>query len=109
MPGVPFMQYPFPRKPDPQVAPSPAVPATQAGSRAGVLGASLHAPKETFSVGDAVQLPDGRDIVIAAVTSSDEPTEKQKLIDYCVSAGVSIDKRWGIEKIKAAIESHKAP
>ena len=37
-----------------------------------------------------------------------EPDERAQLIAYCVNTGIAIDKRWGVEKIKRAIEDHKS-
>lgn len=36
-----------------------------------------------------------------------EPDEKAQLIAYAASAGVSIDRRWGINRLKKAIADHQ--
>lgn len=103
MPQLPFMHYPFPRVPDQALKPLNPPPPPYTGSRIGTLGPSLHIPGTQNPVSDPIEAkPESETALEVTVDQS----EKWKLIDYCVSAGIPIDKRWGIAKINAAISSH---
>lgn len=68
-------------------------------------------PTELVEKNDLINLVEGGIPAVAEPVLTPAPVppvldEKQQLIDYCASARIPIDKRWGLGKIKEAITKH---
>lgn len=97
MPFLPFLQHPVPRIPSQNVPPPVAAVPTNQGGRVGVLGASLHPQKPAYVVSSEPQ---------QAAPQYPDLSERDRLVQYCKDAGVPIDGRWAVPKIKDAIVKH---